>query len=782
MSSSTTVRSLVAAAACAVTALALAVPAVGAPPSATPTPGDDAGSGSVRVIVTYDALSSTPAVTDAVDRVGTVSHTLRRSSHLVATVPASEVARLRAQPHVRSVQLDLPERATLDSSLRVIRADIAHTSGLTGAGSTVAVLDTGVDVDHPFLGGRVVAQYCSSSPQHDGEQSLCPDGTTEDDAAGVEGLARCLAGGVHLCDHGTHVAGIAAGNGAGVRGAPRAGVAPGARIIAMQVFTRFTDRDFCGAPACVGSYPSDQLRALDEVAALDAAHPSWNVVAANMSLGSGRNTSACDTDVRKGAIDRLLAQGVVTVVSAGNDGQDASVGVPGCISSAVTVGATNDDDSVASYSNRGRLLDLFAPGSAVTSSVPDDGWATFSGTSMSAPHVTGALALLRQNAPSRSAPQLVADLRATGRTVSYSSGGGTASTRRIDVVAAAGAAAHAPSLTLTGAPASRPEGGTVTASGSFGDADGDAVTLAASVGSVSTGAGTWSWSATRGDDLALPVTVTASDATGATRSVSFIAHWLDVAPTAVLGTPGAMTYRGTVPLATAGTPLDLAVTATDPGSDDLTMSWTLGDGGRAQSLDLVSPPARDPRTSPDIHPRAVTSTTSHTWGRACARTVGVRVADDDGGISPRRSRTVVVLGTSTTRHGLAWWRGAYAGPTPTLGATERACLLSSTRALSTVFAERRALATTTDAVAVLRPPSPVSARSTFDAELLTVWLDVATGSVPLTRAVDTDGNGTADTTVGAFLVTAEQRRATASTTSAALPPLTTVLRRISGTR
>jgi hypothetical protein len=63
-----------------------------------------------------------------------------------------------------------------------------------------------------------------------------------------------------------------------------------------------------------------------------------------------------------------------------------------------------------------------------------------------------------------------------------------------------------------------------------------------------------------------------------------------------------------------------------------------------------------------------------------------------------------------------------------------------------------------------------------------VWLDVATGSVPLSRALDADGNGTKETTVGAFLTTAEGVRATAPAASGALPPLTTVLRRISGTR
>lgn len=781
MSSSTTVRTLVAAAASvvsAVTALALSVPA----PALASTVATRPDRPTVRVIVTYDAVSSTRSVSDAVDRLGTVTRAMRRSPHLVATVPASDVSRLRAAPHVVAVQLDLPERLALDSSLPVIGADDAHAAGLTGAGSTVAVLDTGVDVDHPFLGGRVVAQYCSSSPQAAGEQSLCPDGTTEDDSADIDSLARCTSGGAHLCDHGTHVAGIAAGDGAGVPGAPTAGVAPGASIIAMQVFTRFTSSSVCGsAAACVASYPSDQIRALDELSALTTAHPSWNVVAANLSLGGGSFASPCDGDARKAVIDALLTKGVATVISAGNNGFTNGVGVPGCISSAVTVGATGDDDTVASYSNRGTLLDVFAPGSAITSSVADDTWSTYNGTSMAAPHVTGALALLRQHAPTRTMPQLVQDLRASGSPVTYASGASTVTTPRIDVPAAVGTPNHTPTLTLAATPASRPEGGTVTASGSWADVDGDAVTVVASEGTLATGPGTWTWAATRGDDLTLPVTVTATDALGAVRTLTFTARWTNVAPTATLGAAGTTTWNGaTLFVVSVGTPSTSALQTTDPGSDDLSVSWSFGDRSRAQGRHLLRPPTPDDRTSPTLDARALTSSTTHTWTRACTRTMSVRVADDDGGLSPARTRTVVVLGTSTTRHGLAWWQGEYRGLTSALTTADRSCLLSTARTLSTVFAERRALATTTDAVAVLRPPSPASARATFDAHLLTVWLDVATGSVALAKPLDADGNGSTETTVGAFLRAAEGTRNAVSATSSALPPLTTTLRRISG--
>lgn len=774
------IRSALAAAAGLAATLALAAPAsaaerVGAgPATSTATPA------SVRVVVTYDTPSSAGAAIRSVDRVGTVTRTMRHSPHLVATVPASEVARLRGAPGVRAVQLDVPQKAALDSSLKVISADVAHTRGVTGAGATVAVIDSGVDVDHPFLRGRVVAQYCSSSPDGTDEQSLCPNGTTLDDSADVDSLPACSTAWGTICDHGTHVAGIVAGNGSGVAGKhPAAGVAPGARIIAMQVFTRFNDTGFCGSPVpCVASYISDQILALDALAALDTAHPEWNIVAANMSLGGGERSTACDTDARKAPIDRLLGQGVATVVAAGNNGYSASVSSPACISTAVTVGATTDSDKVASYSNRGGLLDVFAPGSTITSSVPDDAWDTYDGTSMAAPHVAGALALLRQHAPTRPVSSLVADLKTTGKTVTYTSGGATVTTPRIDVMEAI-----RPRPVVTTAPAAVPEGAAASAKGTW-TAPGAGVTVTASTGTVTQGAGSWSWTATRGDDLTLPVTITATDAAGASGSTSFTARWTNVSPTATLSNAGTTTWNGaTLTVARVGTPSTFSVALADPGSDDLSTRWSYGDGTRALSRSPLRPGRRggDEAVSPSLEPRTATSTVSHTFLRACTRTVGAATSDDDGGRSARRTRTVVVLGTSTTPHGLAWWRDGYRGTTATVSAADRPCLLATARTLSTVFAEQRALTTTADAVAVLAPASPATNRSRFDAQLLTVWLDVATGSVPLGQPLDADGNGSTETTVGAFLLSAESTRNAASASSGALPPLTTVLTRISGT-
>jgi subtilisin family serine protease len=138
------------------------------------------------------------------------------------------------------------------------------------------------------------------------------------------------------------------------------------------------------------------------------------VASANMSLGGGRSAGACDADVTKPAIDQLRAVGVATAIAAGNDGFADAVSFPGCISSAVTVGSTTKADAISSFSNRGPQIDVFAPGSQISSSVPGGTFSTFSGTSMAAPHVAGAFAALRSARPTASLADLERALVSTG--------------------------------------------------------------------------------------------------------------------------------------------------------------------------------------------------------------------------------------------------------------------------------------------------------------------------------------------------------------------------------
>ncbi|UCG06665.1 MAG: S8 family serine peptidase, partial [Desulfobacterales bacterium] len=190
---------------------------------------------------------------------------------------------------------------------------------------------------------------------------------------------------IYGCDHGTHVAGVAAGLNAVSRDPTFDGVAKGADIIAIQVFSKFTGSNCSPLPSpCALSWISDQIQGLERVYAL---RNTYKIAAVNMSLGGGRYTSPCDSQPHKAIIDNLRSSGIATVIASGNNGYTDALSSPACISTAVSVGATEKDDDVASFSNSATFLDLLAPGVSIRSSVPNTktSYARFSGTSMAAP-------------------------------------------------------------------------------------------------------------------------------------------------------------------------------------------------------------------------------------------------------------------------------------------------------------------------------------------------------------------------------------------------------------
>jgi subtilisin family serine protease len=331
---------------------------------------ETAGGGKVRVNVVTETLAD---VADAATA-GEKKQEFETVPVVTLKVDRAGLDQLAAKPGVVSVTEDKVERPTLDESIPLIGGDDAYKAGKTGAGQTIAVLDTGVETSHPFLKNRVEACF-SPSDAESGVVSLCPNGADTQEGAGAANAAAGPCATMAGCDHGTHVAGIAAGDGTGITGAPKHGVAPGANIVAIQVFSEFTTEEFCGGAApCVGSYQSAQLKGLEHVLKLKQA--GTPIVAANLSLGNGRYTTACDSDLRKPVVDSLLSAGVATVIAAGNNGHTDAVSMPGCISSAVTVGATTDDDELSAFTNRGPLLDLFAPGTGIVSSVPGGTYAS----------------------------------------------------------------------------------------------------------------------------------------------------------------------------------------------------------------------------------------------------------------------------------------------------------------------------------------------------------------------------------------------------------------------
>ncbi len=325
---------------------------------------------------------------------------------------------LENDPNVALVVPDVPVPPILFDSVPLIGADKFHKGGIDGSKTSVAVLDTGVQPDHPSLDGSVVAEACFStsvSTAYD-VSSLCGNRLDVDLTAGA--AAGCPAT-IPSCFHGTHVSGIVAGHQLSVAGhADFPGVAPGAKIVAIQVFTQFNNSADCGGrPApCVLSFTSDQLRALDWVY---RKRDDYAIAAVNMSLGGGYYPEACDmrsplTEV----IERLRAEGVITVIAAGNDAFFDGVSSPGCISKAFTVAATRKDGSLDTrYTNMSPGVDIAAPGSAIVSATIGSGTVQASGTSMAAPHVAAMVALLRQLHPKASALEIETILRDSGRTV-----------------------------------------------------------------------------------------------------------------------------------------------------------------------------------------------------------------------------------------------------------------------------------------------------------------------------------------------------------------------------
>jgi subtilisin family serine protease len=326
---------------------------------------------------------------------------------MVLEVDEADLQALAASQEVTDIQIDAVAKPMLAKSTPLIGATKAWASGYTGAGWTVALLDTGVDASHPFLSGKVVSEACYSSTVADRSSTMCPSGGDVSTLPGSGG--PCLLPG---CEHGTHVAGIAAG-----KGSTFSGVAPDASLISVQVFSSFSSDDCGGLPRpCLLSYTSDQILGLERVYALRS---TYNIAAVNMSLGGGLYAEPCDFNSMKTIIDELRTAGIATVIASGNDGSTTELSSPACISTAISVGSTTDGtsrppDEVSVFSNTNQYLSLLAPGTAIFSSMPG-GWFTYkSGTSMAAPHVAGAWALMKSKRPSASVTQVLNALVATG--------------------------------------------------------------------------------------------------------------------------------------------------------------------------------------------------------------------------------------------------------------------------------------------------------------------------------------------------------------------------------
>jgi subtilisin family serine protease len=507
----------------------------------------------------------------------------------LAAVARSEagVRRLAADPRVRRIDLEVGGTGGLVNSVPLIRGDLRHERGNTGTGVVVAILDTGFDSDHPDLQGALVGEACfGRDGTNTDDVGFCPDGT---DRQFGDGAAEDDQG------HGTHVSGIvtAIGDAAGP------GVAPDASIFAIKVL------DFGGAAGRF-FFLSEIVAALDYI----VNNPGFNIQVANLSLGTtAQYDGVCDnadanTMAVQSAADQLRSAGVTVFASAGNNG-GTQMGLPACVSSVISVGASDNNDNVAGFSDVNETTDIFAPGVNIVSLLMGGGPRTASGTSMASPHAAGCAALLIHAGDATTPAEVEARLKNSAFTVT--TGGNTFP--RIDCRPDQN---QAPQLTANNAVVTVDEGDVAVNSGTFSDPDGDAVTLSASIGTVvDNGDGTWSWSfaTTDGPHDSQQVTITGTDALDGEGSVSFDLTVLNVAPLVDAGADATITSNEV---------FQFTGTFSDPGVNDALWSWAIdwGDG----SVETTGTTAN--QAAPIIR--------SHQFCAAQTYTIGFRVTDKDG--------------------------------------------------------------------------------------------------------------------------------------------------------
>lgn len=303
-----------------------------------------------------------------------------------AVLPARALEALRRNPNIAYIEADQtitlnatqsPATGGLDRvDQRALPLNNSYTYNFTGSGVTAYIIDTGVRISHTDFGGRAVSGFDAI------------DGGSADDCNG----------------HGTHVAGTVGGG--------TYGVAKEVRVVGVRVLN------------CQGSGSNSQV-----IAGIDwvtGNHAAGAPAVANMSLG-GSASSALDTAVRNS-----IADGITYAVAAGNSNANACNQSPARVAEAITVGSTTTADARSSFSNYGTCLNIFAPGSSITSAwyTSDTATNTISGTSMASPHVAGAAALfVHQNGSS--SPVVVRDGLVNSATTGVVTNAGTGSPNRL---------------------------------------------------------------------------------------------------------------------------------------------------------------------------------------------------------------------------------------------------------------------------------------------------------------------------------------------------------------
>lgn len=328
--------------------------------------GRAARGGKVNVIIGFaGGPRAVPAAPEAVvaQAGGRITRAFRHLPYVTATVPAAAVERLKRQPGVSSVEPDGVFQATdaeLDNTwgVKKIGSGTVHDGGNKGAGTTVAVLDTGCNYLHTDLDARF-----SSDPTERGYDFANNDSDPLDDNG-----------------HGTHVCGTVAAedNATGV-----VGVAPEARLVALKVLNASGSGSFGWVMA-----------ALDWCITENRDGDATVINAVNCSFGAASNPGTAV----EAAFDAAVANGIVCVAAAGNSGNKAGTGDkinwPAKYASVIAVGATDSSNRRASFSSTGPDLEVMAPGTNIRSTSRTGGYVSYNGTSMASPHVAGLAALV----------------------------------------------------------------------------------------------------------------------------------------------------------------------------------------------------------------------------------------------------------------------------------------------------------------------------------------------------------------------------------------------------
>jgi subtilisin family serine protease len=325
---------------------------------------------------------------------------------------------LSRHPDVELVYLDGVLHPALAQGRALVGGTLATSHGFDGAGVRVAVLDTGVDTDHPDLASDVVVQQCFCDSHPSPAIGCCPNGgpTQSGPGAAEDGDG-----------HGTTVAGVITSDGV----VAPVGVAPAAEIVAVRVFPS----------GGIGASLSDVDAALDW---LLTNLGSLGVRAVNLSLGDGGEYASgavfpCSTSATAVGIRDLVAAGVLVFAASGNEGHDAGVSFPACVTEAISVGGVYDAafakvawcadagctqtlctdtapqaDTFVCHTNSGANLDVVAPDYRTRTTAVGGGYVVLGGTSIASPFAAGMAALLLQADPGLEPGEVESLLKSSG--------------------------------------------------------------------------------------------------------------------------------------------------------------------------------------------------------------------------------------------------------------------------------------------------------------------------------------------------------------------------------